>query len=53
MWGQAADERGRFTSNTLGKKYRTPFSVHCKVKNGLITYMLVSFSPGDGFSVFG
>ena len=29
-------------SVSIGKTYKTPFAVHCKVSDGLITYMLVS-----------
>ena len=44
LFGEGADVAvfGRFTyrSRSLGKVYTSPFSIHCKVENGRVVYML-------------
>ena len=39
------------TSRSLDKAYKTPFSIHCKVQNGLITYMLVKTPENMGIKL--
>ncbi len=44
LFGEGSDVAvfGRFTyrSRSLGKVYTSPFSIHCKVEGGQVTYML-------------
>jgi len=60
LFGEGGDVAvfGRFTyrSRTLGKAYTSPFSIHCKVEGGKVTYMLFmedSFGTGATFEKSG